>query len=117
MAVGDAPVFHRPGPNHPLLGEIVRRLTEAYHPERIYLFGSAARGDAGPDSDLDIMVVVADDSPPELLHPRVACQVLRGVGFATDVLVWRRQDFDKRLHLKASLPATIEREGRLLYAA
>src|ERR1039458_1815733 len=46
-----------PVPSHrdPLLGEIVRRLTDVYRPERIYLFGSTARGDAGPDSDYDLM--------------------------------------------------------------
>ena len=49
----------------PLLAEIVRRLVEAYQPERIYLFGSKARGDAGADSDYDLMVVVPDDAPPE----------------------------------------------------
>ena len=37
--------------------EITRRLVDYYHPERIYLFGSAARGDGGPDSDLDFCVV------------------------------------------------------------
>ena len=37
----------------PVLAEIVRRLAAAYQPERIYLFGSKARGDAGPDSDDD----------------------------------------------------------------
>jgi predicted nucleotidyltransferase len=51
--------------NDPLLAEIVRRLVEAYQPERIYLFGSKARGDAGPDSDYDLMVVVPDSAPPE----------------------------------------------------
>lgn len=48
----------------PVLAEIVRRLVEAYQPERIYLFGSVARGDAGPNSDYDLLVVVPDDAPP-----------------------------------------------------
>jgi len=54
-----------PVPSHrdPLLGEIVRRLTEVYRPKRIYLFGSTARGDAGPDSDYDLMIVLPDDAP------------------------------------------------------
>ncbi|NIS69053.1 MAG: nucleotidyltransferase domain-containing protein, partial [Proteobacteria bacterium] len=39
------------------LAEIVRRLIAAYRPERIYLFGSKARGDSGGDSDYDLMVV------------------------------------------------------------
>ncbi len=41
----------------PILIDIVRRLVEAYHPEHIYLFGSRARGEAGPDSDYDILVM------------------------------------------------------------
>ena len=49
----------------PVLAEIVRRLLEAYQPERIYLFGSKARGDEGPESDYDLVVVVsASDDPP-----------------------------------------------------
>ena len=101
----------------PLLAEIVRRLVAAYQPERIYLFGSKARGDAGPDSDYDIMVVVPDSAPPERRRSRLAYEVLRGTGTATDVLVWDRASFDSRLQLRASLPATIVREGRLLHAA
>ncbi|MGA2326094.1 MAG: nucleotidyltransferase domain-containing protein [Bryobacteraceae bacterium] len=43
--------------------EIKRRLIEFYRPVRIYLFGSASPRDAGPDSDLDFLVVVPDDAP------------------------------------------------------
>jgi len=50
----------------PVLSEIVRRLSEVYHPLRIYLFGSAARGDAGPDSDYDLMVILPDEAPQHL---------------------------------------------------
>jgi predicted nucleotidyltransferase len=99
------------------LAEIVRRLVEAYRPERVYLFGSKARGDAGVDSDYDLMVVVPEDAPPERRRSRLAYEVLWGTGTAADVLVWTRQQFDDRLHVRASLPATVMREGRLLYAA
>ena len=98
------------------VGEIVRRLVRAYQPERVYLFGSSARGDAGADSDLDIMVVVNDNAPPELQRSRRAYEVLRGTGVAADILVWPRSAFDARLVLKSSLPSTIVREGKLLYA-
>ncbi len=101
----------------PVLAEVVRRLTEACRPERIYLFGSKARGDAGPDSDYDIMVVVPESSEPAYRRAKKAYESLRGVGTAVDVLVWTREAFDSRLHLKASFPSTIVREGRLLYAA
>jgi uncharacterized protein len=101
----------------PVLDEILRRLIETFQPERIYLFGSKARDDAGPDSDYDLMVVVPDEAPPERKQSRLAYQALRGTRTAADVLVWTRRAFDSRLHLPASLPATITRQGKLLYAA
>ena len=103
--------------DHPVLGEIVRRLIKAYEPDRIYLFGSTARGDSGPDSDYDLMVVVPDDAPPERRRSRLAYQVLRGTGRAADVLVWTRTAFESRLQVCTSLPATIVSEGRLVHAA
>lgn len=99
------------------LDEIVKRLRQAYSPERIYLFGSHARGDAGPDSDFDILVVVPDDAPPSRRGSRLAYQALRGTGAAADVLVWTRGYFESRRHLKASLSGAVSAEGRLLYAA
>ena len=101
----------------PKLAEIVRRLIKAYDPEKIYLFGSKARGDLGPDSDYDLMVIISDDAPAERRRSRLAYQALRGTGIAADVLVWTRQAFEGRLHLKASLPSTVVREGEILYAA
>ena len=100
-----------------LLAEIVERLVRAYHPERIYLFGSMARDKAGPDSDYDILLVMPDDSPPELLRPTRAYDALWGLETAVDVHVWPRSKFESRLHLKASLPSTVVREWRELYAA
>lgn len=101
----------------PILTEIVRRLVRTYGPERIYLFGSMARGDGQTDSDYDLMVVVPDGTPLERRRVRLAYQALRGTGTAVDVLVWTRRTFDERLHLKASLPSTIVREGKLVYAS
>lgn len=96
--------------------EITRRLVDFYHPVRIYLFGSAARGDGGPDSDLDFCVVVPDATPDQLLRPGATRQALRGIAVAKDVLPWRQTDFEQRAEwVAASLPATVLREGRLLY--
>jgi predicted nucleotidyltransferase len=100
-----------------VLAQLVDRLVRAYEPERIYLFGSKARGDLGPDSDFDLLVVVADDAPPERQASRLAYETLRGTGTAADVLVWTRTDFESRLRLAASLPATVAREGKLLHVA
>jgi predicted nucleotidyltransferase len=104
-------------PEDPLLCGIMARLIRTYHPERVYLFGSMARGDAGPDSDYDILIIVGDDAAPESVSAGRAYEALWGLRASADVHVWRRSSFDTRLHLKASLPATVVREGRLLYAA
>lgn len=98
----------------PVLDELVRRLRAAYQPECVYLFGSRARGDTGPDSDYDLLLVVADDAPPERRRAKLAYRTLRGTGVAADVLVWTRSAFDERLSVAASLPATVAREGALL---
>ena len=103
--------------NDLILDEIVCRLVATFHPERIYLFGSKARADSNPDSDYDLMIVVPDETPRERRKSRLAYQVLRGTRVAADVLIWTRQAFDGRLHIAPSLPATIVREGKLLYAA
>ena len=117
MATQNAGIFRIPTAGDPVLTEVVRRLVETYRPEYIYLFGSVARGDAGPDSDYDIMVAVPDEVPREMQESDLAYRALRGLGTAKDVLVWTRSEFEKRLHLKASLPSAILREGKLLHAA
>ena len=110
--------MNQPRPEHDrALAEIVRRLVAAYQPERIYLFGSKARGDADRDSDFDLMVIVPDDAPQEQHDSDLAYRVLRGTGTAVDVLVWTRSQFDRRAHVVTSLPATVLREGLLLHAA
>src|SRR2546422_9344152 len=65
---------------NPALAEIVRRLVDAYQPLSIYLFGSGARGEGGPDSDYDLLGVVADDAPPQRRRGRRAYEVLPGTG-------------------------------------
>lgn len=100
-----------------LLAEAVQRLVAALQPERIYLFGSRARGDAEPDSDFDLLIVVPEVvGSPYPLHQQ-AYGALGGLGAPVDVLVVSRARFERQRGVVASLPATVEREGRLLYGA
>lgn len=103
--------------NDKKLIEIIDRLVDVFQPEQIYLFGSKARGDFKSDSDYDLLVIVKDDTPSEKKRSRLAYQALRGTRVAVDVLVWTKEAFNSRLHLAPSLPATVKREGKLLYAA
>ena len=99
------------------LQEAVRRLRAAYRPERIYLFGSVARGDAGADSDYDLLLVVGDDADAEQLDGGRAYEVLWGTGAAVDVVICTAGAFERKLSVPSSLPATAVREGKLLDAA
>jgi predicted nucleotidyltransferase len=101
----------------PKLQTLVARLVAAYQPERIYLFGSMARGEAGPDSDYDLLVIVPDDAPAERQSSQLAYRALRGTGIAADVVVWSSSRFNRRARVVTSLPATVLREGKLLHAA
>ena len=117
MAGDSAKLFRTPTAKDPSLADVVRRLAAAYLPERIYLFGSVARGDAGPHSDYDLLMVVPDDASPERQRSRLAYQALRGTGVAADVVVWPKSGFESRARVVSSLPATVLREGMLLYGA
>jgi predicted nucleotidyltransferase len=101
----------------PILAEIVSRLVGVFAPEQIYLFGSHARGEAGPDSDYDLLVVVRSSILPRYRRDQAAFEALRGVGVAKDVLVLTHDEFARQRTVICSLPATVEREGVLLYAA
>ena len=103
--------------DNPILAEIVRRLVNAFHPECIYLFGSHARGDASQDSDYDLLMIVTTSSLPRYKREQEAFRTLCGVGASKDIIVMTQEEFDRKLSVVTSLPATVKREGNLLYAA
>ena len=102
---------------HPVLAEIINRLVAAFHPECIYLFGSQARGEAAVESDFDLLMVVSESPLPRHRRDQAAFRVLNGVGVSKDIIVFTREEFDRKRKVVCSLPATIEREGILLYGA
>lgn len=96
--------------------ELVRRMVKFYKPEQIYLFGSVARGEDGPDSDLDFCVVLPDSAEPALLKPGGMRRLILDLPAAVDIFRIRRTEFERRLDWLVSIPAAVRREGRLLYA-
>ena len=101
----------------PELETAVRRLVSALTPERIYLFGSHAADGAGADSDYDLLIVVPESTIPSYRRAQAAYGLLHGVGVPIDLIILSREEFDSQLQIAASLPATVAREGRVLYAA
>jgi predicted nucleotidyltransferase len=99
------------------LATAVDRLVGALHPECVYLFGSHARGTARSDSDVDLLVVVPRADEPGHRRDQMAYAAVGWQQLPIELMVLTRDEFDRRLPARASLPATVVREGRLLYAA
>lgn len=93
------------------IGETVRRIVETVQPKRVVLFGSAARGEMGPDSDLDFLVVVPDGNHRRKTAQRI-CSSLVGVGFASDIVVVTESDIDAYQDNPGTVIAAALREGR-----
>lgn len=98
-----------------VLEEIVRRVVEVAKPERIILFGSAARGTPGPDSDLDLLVVKRGAHRRKLAGD--IYMNLIGVGRAVDVVVVTPEDIERFGDSPALIIEPALREGRDIYAA
>jgi predicted nucleotidyltransferase len=98
------------------LEALVQRIVEAVHPLRIVLFGSAARGEFGPDSDMDLLVVMPEGThrleTMQFLHTR-----LFGIPLAVDILVATPQDLARHANSPGLIYRTILEQGKELYVA
>ena len=100
----------------PPVNEIVRKIAEAFHPRRILLFGSRARGEAGTDSDLDIAVEMETDLTP--LERKMAVDRLFGLrDWAMDVVVYTPGEMERLKDVNGTLAHVVAREGKVLYEA
>lgn len=104
-------------PDEAMLQEIVRRIVAAVAPKEIILFGSAARGEMGPDSDIDLLVVKACEHRREVARAVRDC--LRGVapGRGKDVVVVTPEDVERDRDTIGYIIRPARRDGRVLYAA
>jgi len=94
---------------------MVNRIVEGFAPERVILFGSHARGTGGPDSDVDLLVVmpVSGSKREKQLEIRLA---LREFPIPKDILVTTPEEFTWRKEIPGTIERPAAREGRVLYA-
>lgn len=96
------------------IDRMVKRIVKKFHPEKIILFGSHARGDAGPDSDVDLLVVmpVAGSKRDKRIEIGLA---LHDIPVPIDVIVSRPEDFIWRKDVVGTIEWPAAREGKVLY--
>ena len=97
-----------------LLEQVTRTIIERFHPKRIVLFGSHARGDAGSDSDLDLFIEMQTSRRP----PERAIEVSAALGlrpWPLDVVVYTPEEVQRLKGVNGTLLSAIEKEGKVLY--
>jgi predicted nucleotidyltransferase len=100
--------------NTTLLDHITRTIVERFHPRRVVLFGSHARGEAQPDSDLDLFVEM--ETQARLPERSVEISSVFGLRpWSMDVVVYTPEEVQRLQKVHGTLLSVIEAEGKVLY--
>jgi excisionase family DNA binding protein len=98
----------------PAIDEMVRRIVEQFDPERVILFGSYARGNAGPDSDVDLLVVMHFQGSKRAKQVEIRVS-LHDIHVPKDIIVASPQEVEKYRDLVGTIIRPALREGITLY--
>jgi len=96
------------------IDELVRRIVNQFHPEKVILFGSYARGTAGEDSDADVLVVM----PVKGSKRKKATEIdvaLVGIDLSVDVIVVTPEELERHKNQIGTIIYPAVREGKVLY--
>jgi uncharacterized protein len=103
-------------PDPAVLADLVERIVRAVAPDRIILFGSAAEGRMGPNSDLDVLVVKSGDYRRiDMMH--AIRRELRGLGAAVDLVITTPTELEAHGDRPGLVYRPALRQGREVYAA
>ena len=98
-----------------ILEDIVNRVVEIARPEKIILFGSAARGEMGPNSDVDLLIIRKGGHSRKLVGQ--IYRRLHGVGAAVDAVMVSPADVERYKDSHALIIKPALAEGRVVYDA
>lgn len=96
------------------ISEMTRRIAEKFQPDRIILFGSHARGEAGFDSDVDLLVIMDVSGSRREMANRID-MALADRELPLDVIVMTPEQFEKDRHFAGTLARPADRDGMILY--
>jgi hypothetical protein len=95
--------------------ELLDPVIAYFRPLRVILFGSAARGESGPDSDIDLLVVLDDDTPPEKLTLAAGYESRSSYRRAADVIPCRDRVFQRKRRIVGTLAYDAAKDGVVVY--
>lgn len=96
------------------LRQAVDRIVERFSPEKIILFGSQARGEGGPDSDADLLVVMPVNGSKRLQAVQMDL-ALEGVPIPIDLVIVTPDELEKDTDAAGPIMREAVSEGRVLY--
>jgi len=96
--------------------ELLDSVVAYFHPQRVILFGSVARGEAGPDSDIDPLVVVDDNTPPRKLTRRAGRETARSYPYPADVFPIRAGRFEHDRIIVGTMAAEADTDCIVVYS-
>lgn len=94
--------------------EATQRLAEMFHPQKIILFGSQARGNMDEHSDVDLLVICPFEGSRRALMVAMD-RTLSGIGFARDIVILTPEEFDRDRYIPGTVARPAWREGKVLY--
>lgn len=104
-----------PGPVPRVAEEIAQRIANDFDPEQIILFGSQARGDAGPDSDFDLLIIMPFSGSRLEVEARIYHAIAR-YPVAADVIVVTPEYAARKRDVLGTIVYPAMHEGHVLYS-
>ncbi|MCK5241930.1 nucleotidyltransferase domain-containing protein [bacterium] len=100
--------------NNEVLNEAKNRLVEKFHPQRIILFGSQARGTADKHSDVDLLIIGSYKEKRTLVMTAMN-QALSGLHFACDIVVLSPEEYEIDRYIPGTIARPAWKEGKVIY--
>jgi uncharacterized protein len=97
-----------------IISELVNKIAKGINPDKIYLFGSYAKGEANEDSDLDFLIIKDTHEPRHKRSVEVQ-RLLIGTKIPADIIVYTNQEFEKEKHNNLSFINSVIQGAQLMY--
>jgi len=95
--------------------ELLDPVVAYFNPQKVILIGSVGRGEAGPDSDIDLVIVLDDNVPPEMLSGKSVAEARASYRRAVDIIPCRASKLQDRARAVGSFAHQILRDGIIVY--